>query len=62
MNKSKQKSTENRVRAAYFAIRSYDKEPPTADAVAKMTGLPVDVVEQWMQKMAETGEISQPSS
>ena len=59
MNKSKHKSTENRVRAAYFAIRSYDKEPPTADAVAKMTGLPVDGVEKWMQQQGNEPEAEQ---
>jgi len=59
MNKSKHKSTENRVCAAYYAIRSYDKEPPTADAVARMTGLPVDVVAKWMQQQGNEPEAKQ---
>ena len=59
MNKSKHKRTENRVRAAYYAIKSYDKLPPTVDAVAKMTGLPVDVVEKWMQQQGNEPEAKQ---
>jgi hypothetical protein len=59
MNKSKHKSTENRIRGAYYAIKAIDKLPPTVEAVAKMTGLPVDVVEKWMQQQGYEQETKQ---
>lgn len=40
---------EERIAAAYAALRSWDKPAPTADAVAKLAGVPVDVVEQWLK-------------